>query len=293
MVALALAACSPVLEGGGPTASVSITGSELHVPDTKTFTSTTVVEEPTSNGSDLISLTPNVGNLQVIVPVDAVGSLPGDTLIGCVNSGASFPVSALDEVPFLSESGLSEVEEAIRPFLESEEGAYWPQDDWRVLYQTDDLVLLVHSGDSVPDLEIAFMSVEQAVDVWLWAGASMSGGCPLEVKTPEQLNAVEWRFDPSAEPLTSESTVIHVLVTERACASGQTMGDRLRGPEVLVTDTELLIAFAAEPQGGGLTQTCQGNPEEPVTIEMSEPIGTRVVVDGQVLEVSLEDLLRN
>ena len=242
----------------------------------------------TSEAPDLASTTPNAGALHVIVPLDAGGEPPDDTLIGC-HGGTSFPFSSLDDIPLLSESGLPEIEEAIGPFLEGGEGAYWPQDGWRVLHRTDDRVLLVHSDDTVTEPDVAFMGTERDGGEWHWAGAGMGGGCPLEVKMPPGLNAVDWRLDPTAEPITPESTVIHVLVTERACADGQAMGDRLLGPEVIVTDTEVLIAFAAQTQAGA--HTCPGNPETSVTIELSGPIGTRVVTDGLALDYSLEDVL--
>ncbi len=252
-------------------------------------TTSSTVATTTSDTSDLASITANAGELQVIVPVDADGKLPEGTLIGC-HSGASFPAAALDEIPLLAETGLTEVEEAIRPFLEGGEGAYWPQDDWRVLDRTDDRVLLVHSDGTATEPSIAFMEVERDGGEWRWAGSSMGGGCPLEVKVPPGLNAVDWRLDSSAKPLTPESTAIHVLVTERACAGGQAMGDRLLGPEVIVTDTEVLIAFAAQSQSGA--ENCPGNPETAVTIELSGSIGTRVVADGLALDSTLEDLLQ-
>lgn len=230
-----------------------------------------------------------MGELQVIVPIDADGLLPGGILIGCY-AGASSPVAALDEIPLLAESGLTEVEEAIRWFLEGPEGAFWPQDDWRVLDHTDDRVLLVHSDGIATEPSIAFMEVEREGGEWRWVGSSIGGGCPLEVKAPPGLNIVDWRLDLSAEPLTPESTVIKVLVTERACAGGEAVGDCLRGQEVVVTDTEGLIAFAAQSQGG--FRTCPGHPETAVTIELSDPIGTRVVVGGLVLDATLEDLLQ-
>ncbi len=230
---------------------------------------------------------PMRGELEVIVPVDADGQLSEGTLIGC-RSGASFPAAALDEIPLLVESGLMEVEGAIGLFLEGAEGAFWPQDGWRVLDHRDDRVLLVHSDGTATEPSIAFMEVERDGGEWRWAGSSMGGGCPLEVKVPPGLNAVDWCLDPSAEPLTAESTVIQVLVTERACAGGQAVGDRLLGPEVIVTDTEVLIAFAAQAQGD--LQTCPGNPETAVTIELSGPIGATAVADGLALDSSLEDL---
>ncbi|MDQ3352632.1 MAG: hypothetical protein M3501_11805, partial [Actinomycetota bacterium] len=42
-------------------------------------------------------------------------------------------------------------------------------------------------------------------------------------------------------------TELHVLVTERDCVGRGEMGDRLLGPEVVVTDSEVLIAFASIP----------------------------------------------
>ncbi|MEN8238319.1 MAG: hypothetical protein ABFR53_03845 [Actinomycetota bacterium] len=251
-------------------------------------TSTTAAVPTTSEAPGLVALTANAGEIRVIVAADAAGELPDDTLIGC-RSGSSFPASALIDVPLLSDSGLPEVEEAITPFLESAEGDFWPQDGWRVLDRTDDRVLLVHSDTTRTEPSISFMETERDGDEWRWAGSSMGGPCPLEVKVTGGLNAVDWRLEPSAEPLTPSSSVIHVLVTERACASGQAMGDRLRGPEVIVTDTDVLIAFAAESQQGG--QNCQGNPETAVTIELSGPIGARAVTDGLALDTALEDLL--
>lgn len=250
---------------------------------------TTVAAPTTPKSPDLAATTANDGELQVIVAVDADGRLPEDTLIGCY-SGPNFPASALDEVPLLVESGLTEVEDAIRPFLEGGEGEFWPQEDWRVLHRTDDRVLIVHSDGAAADPSVAFMEIERDGGEWRWAGSSMGGGCPLELKVPPDVNGVDWRLDPAAEPLTPESTVIRVLVTERACASGLAVGDRLLGPEVIVTETEVLVAFAAQSQSG--MQSCQGVPETAVTIELSGPIGDRAAVDGLALDSTLEDFLQ-
>jgi hypothetical protein len=237
----------------------------------------------------MASITPNEGELAVIILVDADGQPPGDTTIGC-RTDLGIPFSALDEVPLLVDSSLPEVEEAIKPFLKSDEGSHWPQDSWRVLHRTDDRVLLVHSDETAAEPNLAFMEVENDGSEWRWAGSSIGEGCPLEVMVPTGLNVVDWRLDPSSDSLTTASTFIHVLVTERACASGQAIGNRLLGPQVIVTDTNVLIAFAAQPQGG--IQTCPGNPETAVTIELSGPIGSRVVTSGMTLDSSLEDLLR-
>lgn len=67
------------------------------------------------------------------------------------------------------------------------------------------------------------------------------------------------------------------------------MGDRLLGPEVVMTDTRVLIAFAARRRPG--MQTCPGNPEQPVTVDLPEPLGDREIVDGLLTGFDLADFL--
>lgn len=282
-ISLVLAACA------SPNDALDSSTIESTTSASPSTTSTTVDMPTTTDAPEVVTSTPNAGDLQAIILADADGQLPVDTMIDA-RCGAVFPVSALDNVPLLAESGLAEVEEAIRSFLESGEGGHWPQDDWLILHRTDSLVTLVHMDGTAPEPTVALMYVENDAGEWRWAGSSIGGECPLEVMLPAGLNAVDWRLDPSAEPLTSDSTTIHVLVTERACASGQAMGQRLLGPQVVVTDTEVLVAFAAQALGG--LQTCQGNPETAVTIELSGPIGPRVLANGVALDSSLEDLLQ-
>ena len=75
-----------------------------------------------------------------------------------------------------------------------------------------------------------------------------------------------------------EDTAIHLLATEWGCASGREMGDALRGPQVIETDDAVLVAFAVVPVAGGAT--CPGNPSTAVTVELSAPLGERMVYDG-------------
>lgn len=127
----------------------------------------------------MASITPNAGELEVIILVDADDHLPGDTMIGC-RTDLGIPFSALDEVPLLVDSSLPEVEEAIKPFLESEEGSHWPQDVWLVLHRTDDRVLLVHSDGTAAESTLAFMEVEKDGSEWRWAGQASAEGARLK-----------------------------------------------------------------------------------------------------------------
>ena len=279
VLAVIVVACGSGVDTSRPTTTLGTPEPTATEADSTTLT--------TAAADQLRGVTPNRGDLRVMSSVDTGGTLPGDTLITC-RAGPSFPASALDEFPFVADLELPGVEEAMGSFLETEEGVFWPQSDWRILHQTETRMMLVHYSEGEG---LSFMDLERADGEWEWKGASSGGRCALRLALPEQVGAVEWRLDPSAESLSPESTMIHLLATERTCASGQAMGDRLLGPEVVVTDAEIRIAFAAEPLLGG--QTCPSNPEQAVVIEMSGPIGSRVVVDGLALGVSLVDYLRD
>ena len=143
--------------------------------------------------------------------------------------------------------------------------------------------MLVHH-----DVEgFAFMDVIREGGTWVWDGAIGIGPCPLHYVTPEELNEVGWRMDPSAarDP---DATTLEVLVQERDCVSGQAIGDRLLGPQVVMTDDTVRIAFAAEPPPGDAFD-CQGTPESTVTVELPEPLGDRQIIEGLALGIDLED----
>ncbi|MDJ0496734.1 MAG: hypothetical protein QNJ75_11960 [Acidimicrobiia bacterium] len=230
----------------------------------------------------------------VIVVPGAEGTLPGDVWLRCP-SGPSFPAAALDYLKYQAgnadfdplDTDPPGIREAMDEFLSDAEGQYWPQEGWRLLHVTETEALVV--ARDTENSGIAFIELELDGMKWRWAGASAGGPCPLQIQLPDGLGVVTWRVDPDGGPLGIETTSIDVLATERNCASGQPMGDRLIGPEVLLTDEEVLIVFGVEPLGGA--QDCQGNPEQPVTVELPEPLGDRVVRDGVDTGLSLGDFL--
>lgn len=95
---------------------------------------------------------------------------------------------------------------------------------------------------------------------------------------PAGLGEVRWELDPAFPAPGPDDTEIHVLATEVGCASGRDMGDALRGPQVIETDTEVVIAFAVEVDFG--PQNCQGNPSTPVTVMLDAPLADRSLRNG-------------
>lgn len=226
-----------------------------------------------------------IGDPAFVVVPDESGAVPPDLQVGCP-SGPTFPVSALLNVEPLVGNGREQVEAAIAGFLESGEGGEWPQaDEWQVLYESDTEVLLVF----VDPPAIGFQEVELVAGEWRWAGSQLGEGCMLEARLPEGLNRVTWRIDPEVG-LDPASTAVHLLATERECASGQPMGDRLHSPNVVITTGEVRITLVADPPPGDY-QTCPGNPEAPVVIELGMLVGDRTVVDGLSVLGELADLL--
>jgi hypothetical protein len=196
-----------------------------------------------------------------------------------------FPISALDEiVPVdLADPGIGQ---ALTTFLEGEEGSFWPQEGWVVLHQTESEALVVTLGDEGP----VFVTTTFEDEEWVWSGAQGGRPCPLEFAVPEGINSVDWRLDPARPAPEPDSGTIAVILNERPCVSGQEIGDRLLGPQVVMTDTQVFIAFAAERPPGD-TFDCPGNPETPFVVELPEPLGDRELIEGLQVGFDLEDYL--
>ena len=277
LFALVLSACSPGVDGTGVEAPSTST-----TPPTVTST-TAPAEQVIDPGVISIS----VDGLEVIVPPGIDGELPSDLIVDCA-SGPSFPMSALGDIRPLEGNDPGGVAEAIDTFLSNEEGQFWPQEDWLILHMSEDEMTLVNKVDSG---ELAYQFLTSDSDAWVWSGASINGNpCDLQYAIPEDLNEVEWRLDPSGGELTPQSTKIDMLLTERECVDGREIGDRLRGPQIVMTETEVMVAFAAVPPTGDYF-TCPGNPDTPYRLELPEPLGNRELVADRSIGISLEDYL--
>lgn len=245
------------------------------------------IPAPTTTSTVSTTLPPprvtSVGELGVIVPPDDDGEYPPDLVVTC--GYGQFPISALADIRPLEEADPGGVAAAIESFLSSEEGQFWPQEGWQVLHSTDREVLLVVKEEG----SLAFMSASNDGTGWTWSGSGGGGQeCPLEFVFPEDLNAVTWRLDPDGPPLTRDTTEIEVILNERPCVGGREIGDRLVGPQIVMTDTQVFVAFAAErPEGDAFE--CPSNPDMPYTVELTEPLGDRDLVEGLEIGIDLAD----
>lgn len=231
--------------------------------------------DPTPDG--LATFTAAIAGLPVCISVfqspEPVRSMPSvipaagaDPLVACFQD-TPFRLSALtNPQPFPSDHSLNELAGEVsvadnKPFVPT---------DWSILVETQEDLLTYRPADG---------SILRYKAGNPWTFYNGGGGCKPRVVLPSPLRTVEWELDPAFPVPTQDTLVIHVLATERGCASGRAMGDRLLGPEVVERDDEVLIAFATNPPPG-LNQDCQGNPSTAVTVELAAPLGTRELKDG-------------
>lgn len=267
---LALAACGESI-GSGSTPSTSL-GNKATARSSTSAPQTGVI---------------SVGDLGVIVPPDKAGEYPPDLIVTCGGSGP-FPLSALAGIEPLDQVDPGGVTEAIEPFLDGEEGQYWPQEGWHVLHQTDEEVLLVVKVEG----SLSFMTVSNDGSGWRWAGSSGGGDhCSLEFVYPESINAVRWIPDPASPPLTEESSEIPVVLNEVPCVDGREIGDRLLPPEIVMTQSQVFMAFAAE-MPPGTAFSCPGNPDTPYLAELPAPLGDRILMPGVELGIDLAEYVQ-
>jgi hypothetical protein len=213
---------------------------------------------------------PPIGPLEVI---PAPGS---DPLVSCLGS-PPFPASALrDPVPV--ELSAHPAARAFLDQLADQSGMEpMPVDGWMVAAAEGEVASFLRSSD-----DLAWMAtMELTAAGWRLTGTSAAEVCEPVVVLPEGTGEVTWRLDPTFPAAGPDDTTLHLEVTERGCANGEPMGERLLGPQVVETDAQVLIAFAAVNVVGGAT--CPANPSTAVTVDLSAPLGDRELKDGTLI----------
>ena len=87
--------------------------------------------------------------------------------------------------------------------------------------------------------------------------------------------AADWKL---SKKVAATATSFRILVTERACAGGKNASGRLAKPRIVYTKTTVTITIGVKPLEGA--QGCPGNPATPLTVTLTEPLGTRTLMDG-------------
>ncbi|MFD6140588.1 hypothetical protein [Promicromonospora sp. NPDC060271] len=169
------------------------------------------------------------------------------------------------------------------------DGASVPDIDpeqWRVVTETGTQVYLVRElpepRDSDGELRthevMGIEWVDQTEDGgegWqLW----QRGDCALRYDLGDLGSAIV-ALDPDNPP-DPESSQVHLLATEVACAGGKPADGRVAVARLVEHEDRVELVVGVEVPPG--VQTCQSNPPTPFTVELDEPLGTRALVDAAV-----------
>lgn len=104
--------------------------------------------------------------------------------------------------------------------------------------------------------------------------ALVCAGCGLR----PSLGPATWSLAPGSLPPRPDTTILHVLVTETACAGGEPPGARLRPPRVTYDAMSVVVTFQVERKRGA--QTCLANPATRKEVRLDQPLGNRRLLDG-------------
>jgi len=108
--------------------------------------------------------------------------------------------------------------------------------------------------------------------------ASAPDTCQPHLVLPAGLGQASWTIDPAQPRPAPMTQVFDALVTERACANGGRADARVVGPQVVRSTDVVLVIFAVRPRGEG--GRCPASPATPVTVDLGETLGSRVLLDG-------------
>lgn len=205
-------------------------------------------------------------------PFVAIGPGPGGGMT--CGGGPSFSAEAL-EGPGGAENGADPAAVALRQHLATDHiDIDWiPDAGWIEVSRTDADVLYL-APDPAAEGSWYFASVGLDADGWEVDGW---GGCPLQPDVGPGMGIASFRVAPDEE-LDPAAIEIAVLVTERACNSGEDAEGRIVVAEIDEADDSVTVTFAVRPRGGA--QECPSNPETPFVLALPDPLGDRVLLDG-------------
>jgi hypothetical protein len=146
---------------------------------------------------------------------------------------------------------------------------------WRIAALSGDAALFLLER-SRPDGTSSWWRAEFALGAGGWSLVD-AGTCEPGPSFGHGCAAATWALAPAMVPRPT-TTLLHVLVTERECASGRSAEGRVADPAIAVDAGSVTIYFAVKVLPGG--GRCPGNPPLRVDVELPEALGNRILLDG-------------
>lgn len=198
--------------------------------------------------------------------------------VRCASLDITVP-AAVFQAPATAELAPDDAANALRQYVHEPSSAEigWPTAGWRLVSHQTDAATFLALGPTTWWIA----TFANAGGGWEF---NEGGGCDLGVALPDGVGFATWRLDPE-RPAESDGTDLHLLGTEVACANGKPpQAARILDPIVVPGDQAITIALLVRQVPGGAD--CQGNPEFPVAISLSEPLGNRALFDGSTVPPS-------
>jgi hypothetical protein len=246
---------------------------------------TDVIHRLVPAGIAVALLVTGCGSTSVAVRSDS-GIAPQAADVATVNCGGSVydPTDFADAPPAssLPDGPAGAVDDAGAPAFDASQ-------DWKVVHHADDRVDLVRVLDDPIDIGGGDVRTHESLTLERIAGAinvadgtwflTSASPCTQRLVTYNGLGEAELTLADAPSP---GDASVDLLVTERACASGQGAEGRIELVEPIETAEQIQLRIGVRAPDGD-AQTCQGNPPTPFTVELSEPLGEREIVDASVV----------
>jgi hypothetical protein len=146
---------------------------------------------------------------------------------------------------------------------------------WRLLVKTKQFV---QYASGKPAEGISWLELQHRKrGGWDFSGSAF--GCVPEAWAPD-VGSATWWVDTSS-PVNSSSTSFTAQVLEHSCASGRSPEGRIVEPRIQYGATQIIVTFFVRFAPGNF-QTCEGNPSGPYQVQLAQPLGARVLMDGGV-----------
>lgn len=189
-----------------------------------------------------------------------------------------FEPSLLDRIGH-AETDTGPLSDALRAHLATAGPDYdmLPDTGWLLVGSDDRRAEFLATG---PGAILGQVSLEHGATGWKVSG--WGSGCRPFLDLPDGLGPAEWVVNPKHPAPEATSRTVHVLVTERSCASAASSVGRVVGPAIRFEDDRVLVAFGVIPQVGDAF-TCPSNPPTPLEIDLGQPLGNRVLVDASTI----------
>lgn len=192
-----------------------------------------------------------------------------DELVRC--GGATFQTAALRTGP-PAEFGDDPAAQELRNLIDQQRDWDDPHaigdGDWRVLSRSDGEAVFGRGSPPRPSVVIAGRSESGQ---WF----TRTGGPCWARRVVDGLEAVYWAPDPADPDPTSQQ--VHVLVEETACAGGRPPDGRVRTEATERSDAVVITATVVPLEGD---RTCPDGPPAEVVVDLDQPVGSRVLLDG-------------